>query len=148
MIEGRPFLYQAKNRTVYHVSENGVQAIRSWSSTEEIVAFVDGDKDDSRPGYMMLFNESVQIVLTTSPRGASKKWINQIGHINILATKLWSPRELFLAGFVLGLLLSMLNSYISLGHSFIPLISLSSYSGSRPCISATIPVYASMLPAP
>jgi len=54
MIEGRPLLYQTWNRTVYHVNESGVQAIRSWSSTEDhIVAFVDGDVNDSRPELML-----------------------------------------------------------------------------------------------
>ena len=45
MMEGRPFLYEAKNRTVYRVNEEGVQAIRSRSSDEKIVAFVDGDTE-------------------------------------------------------------------------------------------------------
>ena len=107
MIEGRPFLYQAKNGIVYHVNENGVEVIRSWSSTEETVAFVDGYKDN-KPGYMLI-RESVQLILASSPRGASAKWVKQMGCVDVLTTKLWSPRELFLTGFVLVLLLSTLD---------------------------------------
>ena len=111
MIEGRPFLYQALDGTVYHVNENGVQAIEFWSSHEDIVAFVDADSDENsyRPNLMLLLNVKVQIILATSPRGASQKWIKQAGHVKIIATKLWSPRELFLTGFVPGLFLSTLD---------------------------------------
>jgi hypothetical protein len=108
MIEGRPFLYQALDGTVYHVNENGVQAIDSWSSVEEIVAFVDADDDSYRPNLMLL-NVNVQIILATSPRGANQKWIKQAGHVKRIATKLWSARELFITGFVPGLLLSTLD---------------------------------------
>jgi len=54
MIEGRPFLYQAIGGTVYHVAENGVEAVQSWSSQEIIVAFVDGDEGDYKPDEILL----------------------------------------------------------------------------------------------
>jgi len=108
MIEGREFLYQANNGTVYHVNENGVRAIRSWSSREEIVAFVDGDRENYVPDDMF-DTGTVQIIVAAPPRGASRGWIDQANDVTIFATKLWSPRELFLTGFVLGLLLSTLD---------------------------------------
>ena len=104
MIEGRSFLYQGLDRTVYHINENGVRAIQSWSSGE-IVAFVDGDRKSYEPPLMLL-NKNVQIILASSPKGASEKWTEQAGSVKVYATQLWSPRELFVAGFVLGLLLS------------------------------------------
>ena len=108
MIEGRPFLYQALDGTVYHFNENGVQAIRSWSSSEEIVAFVDGDENNETPN-LMLRGGRVQIILASCLEGARAKWTKQAGFIKVIVTELWSPHELFLAGFVLGLLLSTLN---------------------------------------
>ena len=107
MIEGYPFLYQASDGTVYSVNENGVEAIRSLPSNEPIVAFVDGDENNYDP-KRMLRGCTVQIILVSSPGGANRRWIKQAGNVIILAAKLWSPRELFLAGFVLGLLLSTL----------------------------------------
>jgi len=103
MIEGRSFLYQGLDRTVYHINENGVQAIQSWSS-DEIVAFVDGDMESYEPSLMLL-DDRVQIILASTPEGANGKWIKQAGDVKVIATELWSPHELFLAGFVLGILL-------------------------------------------
>jgi hypothetical protein len=109
MIEGRPFLYQAQNGTVYHVNEKGVQPIKSWPSNENIVAFIDADTNDYEPDYMF-FQGGVQIILAAPPRGASARWIKQANYdVNILATKPWSRDELFIAGFVLGFLLLMLD---------------------------------------
>ena len=103
MIEGRSFLYQGLDRIVYHINENGVQAIQSWSS-DEIVAFVDGDMESYGPSVMLL-DDRVQIILASTPKGANGKWIKQAGCVTVIATELWSPHELFLAGFVLGILL-------------------------------------------
>ena len=148
MIEGRSFLYQAQNQIVYHVNDEGVTAIESWSSSENIVAFVDGDKAGYEPDHI-LCKSGVQIILASPPKGATARWISQgQGHINIIATDLWSFRELFITGFVLGLLLSMLDRSISLGYSFIALISLPICSRSQYCISAATPVDALSLPAP
>jgi len=109
MFEGRSFLYQAQNKVVYHVNEEGVKAIKSWSSSEDIVAFVDGDEAGYEPDYI-LREPGVQIILASSPRGANSRWIQQKqSHIRIIATNLWSFRELFIAGFVSWLLLSMLD---------------------------------------
>ena len=100
MIEGRPFLYQAKNGTVYHVNEKGVQAIKSWPSNESIVAFVDADSNNYEPDYMFL-QDGVQIILAAPPSCASARWIKQANYdVNIIATKLWSRDELFITGFV------------------------------------------------
>jgi len=108
MIQGCPFLYQATNGTVYHVHEKGVQAIESWLSNEKIVAFVDGDKEDHQPDDMLMAHE-VQIVLASPPKGAHQQWMKQKPGGTVLATKLWSAHELFLTGFVLGLLHSALD---------------------------------------
>jgi len=108
MIKGRPFLYESSDRTVFHVNENGVQAIRSWYPDKHIVAFVDGDKD-YEPQHMLTVNKSVQIILGSSPQGTGGMWVKQAGSVEVLATELWSPRELFIAGSVLGLLLSTLD---------------------------------------
>ena len=147
MIEGRPFLYQAQNGIVYRVDAKGVQVI-GLPPNEHIVAFVDGDKDDHEPDHLLL-NNKVRIILTSPPKGSRARWINQAaGHVKVIATKLWSEHELFIAGFVLGLLLSMLDLSIFLGYSFIPLISLSTFSGSQHRALATTHVNASILPSP
>ena len=109
MIEGRPFLYQTMDKTVYHVHEKGVQAIESWSSKKDIVAFFDGDKDNYEPHDMLKARRRVRIVLVSSLKGANQPWMKDKGSITAVATKLWSARELFLTGFVLGLLHSALN---------------------------------------
>jgi len=108
MIEGRPFLYQAWDGTVYHCNENGVQVIRSWSSKEEIVAFVDGDGDGYAPNPM-LCGRGVQLIVAPSPKATTGKWTRQGVLMKLIVTEPWSPQELFLAGFVLRLLLSALN---------------------------------------
>src|SRR5579863_4451187 len=102
MIEGRPFLYQSLDGIVYHVNERGVQPIQSpWSPENVIVAFVDADKKDHEPNSI-LFDDDVQIIMVSSPNGANTSWIDQAnGQVEILIAKLWSPRELFLTGFVL-----------------------------------------------
>jgi len=98
MIEGRSFLYQAQDKVVYHVNEEGVKAIKSWSPNENIVAFVDGDESGYKP-FQMLRQPGVQIILASSPKGATAKWIKQEKrHIEIIATNLWSFSELFVAG--------------------------------------------------
>ena len=108
LIAGKPFLYQSNNGTVYHVAENGVEEIWSWSSNAKIVAFVDGDQENCEP-KTFLFKSSVQIILSSPPKGAYQKWIQQAEpdtDVTKLAIKLWSPQELFLAGLVLAFLLS------------------------------------------
>jgi hypothetical protein len=108
MIDGRQFLYQDIDRNVYHVSEGGVESIEQWTSTERIVAFVDGDEGSYAP-KRFLYRPYVQIIMAASPQGANAKWIKQvpvITSVTKLAIKLWSPRELFLTGLVLVLLVS------------------------------------------
>ena len=115
LIEGRPFLYQTKEGDVYHVAQNGVEAVRDWpleNPKTHIMAFVDGDKGDCEPKYFLLY-PSVQIIVATS-RGVNQKWLWQLqsNHEIIfteLATDLWSLRELFLTGLVLAFLLSTLD---------------------------------------
>ena len=106
MIEGRTFLYQNMNGVVYHVSEMGVQAVQSWSPTQSIVAFVDGDKGDYQPDENLI-HRSVQLIVAASPKGANQKWTKQLGEsarMLKLAIKLWSHKELLLTGLVLALL--------------------------------------------
>lgn len=103
MIEGSPFLYQDRGGNVYHVNQKGVEVITSWSSEEGITAFVDGDKKNHEPDFM-LAHPMVQIILASAPKGAHQPWMKQIGRVKVLATKLWSCRELLLTGFVLRLL--------------------------------------------
>ena len=103
LIAGRPFLYQTIEGNVYHVTQNGVEEIWSyWSPKIHIVAFVDGDKGESKP-KCFLFQDSVQIIVVSYPEGANQRWIEKVGNFTIitkLATSLWSPRELFLTGLV------------------------------------------------
>ena len=147
MVDGLPFLYQARNGTVYRIDAKGVQVIR-LPPNEDIVAFVDGDKDGYEPDDLLL-NSKVRIILTSSPKGSRARWINQAeSHVKVIATKLWSEHELFIAGFVLGLLHSMLGLSISLGSFFIAAISLSTFSGSQHRTLATTHVNASILPSP
>jgi hypothetical protein len=72
MIEGCPFLYRARDGAIYHVNENGVKEISgwSWSSTEKIVAYVDGDEGHYESTFT-LRNPEVQIILASSPRGTN-----------------------------------------------------------------------------
>jgi hypothetical protein len=76
------------------------------------VAFVDADAGDSTLHDIIMNSPLVQIVVTTSPRGAYNRWLKQMGVnicMNKIATNLWSPRELFLTGLALILLLPMLD---------------------------------------
>jgi hypothetical protein len=63
LIAGVPFLYQDKEGTVYHVSDNGVEANSSWGP-EANVAFVDGDSEDSRP---FVYSPTLRITVASSP---------------------------------------------------------------------------------
>ena len=109
MLEGRPFLYQDREQTIYHLNEDGVRAIGSPPSDRNIVAFVDGDKHASEP-HTMLWQNNVRVILAASPKGTQTAWVKEKqGSIKIIATTPWSNRELFIAGFVLGLVLSMLD---------------------------------------
>jgi hypothetical protein len=104
-------VYQTKDRYVYHVSPNGVELIDSWVRRTPIVAFIDAENANSEPRGFLL-NHHVKIILASSPRGAHQKWLDQIGDATVfemLGTRLWSPRELFLTGLVLSFLLSMLG---------------------------------------
>jgi hypothetical protein len=106
MIEGRPFLYQSKRGTVYHISAEGVKAVQSWPPKETAVAFIDGDRKNYEPNDILLHN-SVQLIVASSPRGAFPRWTKQLGpgsFVTQLVVKLWSPEELFLTGLVLALL--------------------------------------------
>jgi len=109
MIDGRQFLYQDIDRDVYHVSEGGVESIEQWTSTQRIVAFVDGDEGTYAP-KRFLYHSCVQIIMAASPKGVNAKWIKQVpvGNTPVtkLTIKLWSPRELFLTGLILVLLAS------------------------------------------
>jgi hypothetical protein len=108
MIEGRPFLFQSMEDTVYHVAEKGVEVVQSWSSKETIVAFFDGDSEKNHePKRMLTRLSSVQLIVASSPKVSSEKWIKQAGdgsHFNRLAINLWSQEELLIAGLVLVLL--------------------------------------------
>jgi len=53
----------------YHVNKNDVQAIWSYPD-KHIVAFVDDNKKGYEPQYMLTVNESLQIILASSPKGA------------------------------------------------------------------------------
>jgi hypothetical protein len=109
MIKGRPFLYQATPGIVHHVDEKGVQVISAWPSNENIVAFVDNDKNNYVPDDILL-NDEVQLILATSPKGTNSKWIKQANYdVMIIATYLWSRDELLITGFVLRLLLLMFD---------------------------------------
>jgi hypothetical protein len=105
MIEGRQFLYQSEEGTVYHAAEERVEAVQSWRSEETIVAFIDCDSRNSEPrGFLK--RRSVQLIVAASPRGAFQKWTKQLGHggfITTLVVRLWSYKELLLAGLVLAL---------------------------------------------
>ena len=72
------------------------------------MAFVDGEEDRHTPN-LMLHGGGVQLVLASSPKGAREKWTWQARYVRVIVTELWSPQELFLAGFVIRLLLSTLN---------------------------------------
>lgn len=110
MIEGRPFLFQPMDGTVYHVAENSVEeAVQSWSSEETIEAFVDGDK--KTPSYI-LRHPSVQLIVASPPSSASPEWARQIGpgsFVTQLVVKPWSREELFRTGYIVLALLSALN---------------------------------------
>ena len=113
LIEGRPFLYQTKDRIVYYVTGKGVEAIpSSWRPETYIVAFVDADEGDSRPHDILRSRPFGQIIVASSPEGVHHKWLKQAGLnicINKIATSLWLPCELFLTGLVLIFLLPTLD---------------------------------------
>jgi hypothetical protein len=103
MIEGRPFLFQPDRGTVYHVANDGVNVVWSRPPDEAIVAFVDGDPEDFVP-QKFLIHHSVQLIVASSPKVSSEKWIKQAGNtVTQIATNLWSEKELLLTGSVLAL---------------------------------------------
>jgi hypothetical protein len=116
LIAGRPLLYQNDDRDVYHVSQNGVEVIKSLSPPKtHIMAFVDGDSGDCRP-QTFLHSPLVQIVVATSQQGAYQGWVEQASNhtvVTTLATSLWSLHEGFLTGLVLASLLPTLDWFIS-----------------------------------
>ncbi|KAH9997437.1 hypothetical protein BJV74DRAFT_883436 [Russula compacta] len=84
MIKGCSLLFQVNRTTVYHVSENGVEG-------------------DYKPNDL-LFDEFVQLVVASSPKGAKQGWIKRAGcgaRIRTLVTKLWSLKELIDTGIFL-----------------------------------------------
>ena len=108
MIEGRPFLFQAIQGTVYHVTEKGVEVVWSWPSKETIVAFVDADEYPKPQRF--LFRDSVQIIMASSPKGTNPGWTKQavLGNsITQLVTELWLYKELLLTELVIALLSSL-----------------------------------------
>ena len=108
MIEGRPFLFQTMQGTVYHVAEKGVEVVQSWPSDETIVAFVDADEYHKPQRF--LFCDTVQIIMASPPKGTSADWTKQavLGNsITELVTEPWSYKELLLTGLVLALLSSL-----------------------------------------
>ena len=104
MISGHAFLYQTVDGVVYHVSQS-VKEIKSWSSDESIVAFVDADNETGMPASF-LRRHSVQIIAASSPGGTEQSWLKQgdsLGFVATLGADLWSPDELFLTGSVIVL---------------------------------------------
>jgi hypothetical protein len=102
MLEGVPFLYQTIQGDIFHVADS-ITLIKSWSSEEPIVAFIDADTASHVPKDILI-DPLIQIVLTSSPKGSNQQWIKQYGRLVIMyATDLWSPRELFLTGLVISL---------------------------------------------
>jgi len=103
---GHPFLFQATQKTVYHIAEEGVKVVESWPSKETIVAFINADEKNLTP-KTILFDYSVQLIVALPPRGTDESWIKQaapIVSITKLVIDLWSYEELFLTGSVLALL--------------------------------------------
>jgi hypothetical protein len=113
LLAGNPFLFQSNEGVVYHVTQDGVEVIRSPLSQEDnIVAFVDGDRKNSEPSSILLSMHFVQIIVAASPKGADQQWVKQTGvnhTFTILATSLWTPSELFLTGLVFAFLLPTLD---------------------------------------
>lgn len=102
MIEGLPFLYQTIQGDIFHVADS-LTLIKSWSSEEHIVAFVDTDTDYYTPKDILI-DPVIQIVLTSSPRGSRQRWLKQYPKlVRMYVTDLWSPKELFLTGLVVSL---------------------------------------------
>jgi hypothetical protein len=62
MIEGRQFLFQTIEGTVYHIAKEGVvRVVHLWSSKNHIAAFVDADKENYIPSRL-LYDHSVIIL--------------------------------------------------------------------------------------
>ncbi|KAH9989077.1 hypothetical protein BJV74DRAFT_458000 [Russula compacta] len=100
------------------------------------VAFVDGNKGDHAPHYL-LFDSFVQLVVASSPKGADQSWMNQGGHgssVRPFVAKLWSLNELILTGIFLHP-----NDF-----SFALLSESTSYFGYNPrqCFEASVSVKA------
>jgi hypothetical protein len=88
MIAGRPFLYQSKEGTVYHVAQNGVEAIRSswsaihmWSSSLSTATrgIANPNTSSSFPQCRLLWHH---------PRKARIKWMGNYTIVTKLATNL------------------------------------------------------------
>ena len=104
MIAGTPHLFQTFDGPVYHVS-GFITEVRHWSG-EPIIAFCNADGATSQLPQFMLQNENIQITAASSPNGAScvcARWLEKMYTtllVNKFLTKLWSPQELILTGWV------------------------------------------------
>lgn len=101
MIAGIPFLFQTLEGAVYLVHES-ITVVNSWLGGH-IVAFCDADGFSSRPSQFILESHNIQIIAACPPKGASQKWMTEemdgMSHVMKYVTTLWSPQELFSAGY-------------------------------------------------
>ena len=111
MIERRPFIYQTLDGDVYEVSDTLVSIDKRWSPTAPITAFIDADSDTFKL-QPFLNRPYVRLILASSPKGTSSSYWRQLAQDGIMrrfVAALWSPKELFLTGFVPSLLVSRLH---------------------------------------
>jgi len=97
MIAGTSCLFQTFDGSVYHVS-GSITEVGHWSG-EPIIAFCDADGVTGKPPRFLLQNEKIQIIAASSPDGTCASWLENMS-VNKFLTKLWSPQELILTGWV------------------------------------------------
>jgi hypothetical protein len=114
LLDAQPTYFQTEEGSLFFLDGEGVRPVYKAplhrlekpvdSQSDIIVALVDADKEISEPHEVLVNSHDVQIIATSSPKGAKqRKWLGQLGEgvgtVYIMDT--WSSRELFVAGFAL-----------------------------------------------
>lgn len=78
MLEGVPFLYQTIQGDIFHVADS-ITLIKSWSSEEPIVAFIDADTASHVPKDILIDHSNSLNIITQGLESTMDKAVRQIG---------------------------------------------------------------------
>lgn len=102
IISGSPFIYQSPDGNAYTVSTTCTKVGTSWPEIRSpITAFIDIDKNKFSI-HPFLKNKDIRLILAASPNAIYNARNPDISPENaaLIITKLWTPQEIFVTGFV------------------------------------------------